>query len=353
MIPSLRKHVDMLKAVEVPFSGHPDKICDQIVDGILDEYLKRDPKSRLNIQALGSHGMLMIGGVADSRADFDVATLAQNIYTKIGYVDGIEPFVNIERASEDLAKIAVKGGAQGTVITHGYATKETREMLPRALVYAQAIARRITDLRVTDARYAFLLPDGKVQVAADGDKVKIVNLAVQHTDSIDRSQIQRLLLEEVLTPILGDTEGMKLSINFAGNFTIGGFMAASGSSGRKEVSDTYGGLLPWGGSSFSGKDPHHPARAGLYMSRFAAKELVKKGVAGNVLISVGYGLGQKEPVFLEAVSGTGQNLKAMVEKEYDFRIEAIVERLQLATPHYGRVAIHGQFGRDGLPWEDV
>lgn len=343
----------MIKTVEVPLSGHPDKICDQIVDTILDEYLKRDPNSRVDIQALGSHGMLMIGGTVDSRADFDIAAITKQVHQSIGFDDDVEPFVNIERPSEDMSRNIVNGGAQGTSIVYGYATKQTREYLPKAVVYANAIARRLDDLRRMDEGFSFLLPDGKVQIAMDGDRAVSVSLSVQHQAGVELSTIKSALVDTAIAPVIGDTSGVKLYVNSAGPFCSGGFTACGGASGRKEIADTYGGLLPHGGASFSGKDPLQPARCGKYMARFAAKNLVAEGVAGSVLISAGYTMGHAEPVFLRAQTGTGEDISDMVKERFDFRPAAIVERLDLARPIYAQVSTFGQFGRDGVPWEEI
>ncbi|HAL50591.1 MAG: S-adenosylmethionine synthase [Candidatus Uhrbacteria bacterium GW2011_GWD2_41_121] len=343
----------MLKTVEVPLSGHPDKVCDQIVEGLLDEYLRRDPKSRISLKACGSHGMLMIGGTVDSRADFDASALARKIYTEIGYVDDIEPFVNIERPSENLAKTIINGGAQGSTAVHGYATKETREFLPRAYVYANAIARRIDDLRCHNEAFSFLLPDGKVQITMDANKIVVVTVSVQHDNSVDRNVVQTSILDHVIFPILGDTSGIKIFINSAGDFSEGGFYASAGASGLKVLADTYGGLLPHSGASFTGRDPLQPARAGMLMARYVAKNLVAQGVAGNIFITAGYAIGHHDPIFLQAMSGKGEDLTSIVKDKYDFRPEAIVERLNLRQPFYQRMSVHGCFGKEGAPWEEI
>ncbi|MDP2631141.1 MAG: methionine adenosyltransferase domain-containing protein [Candidatus Uhrbacteria bacterium] len=343
----------MFKTVEVPLAGHPDKVCDQIVDAILDEYLRRDQNSRVDLQALGSHGMVMIAGTVDSRADFDAAELARRVYKEVGYDDDIEPFVNIERPSEDLSKSIVKGGAQGTCVVHGYATRETREFLPRPLVYANAIARRIDDLRKTDTAFKWMCPDGKVQLTMDGTRPVSVTVLVQHAHGMDLSQVQSSLVEAAIEPILGKDSGVKMFVNTAGTFCTGGFAAGGGASGRKTLADTYGGLLPSGGAIFSGRDPLHPSRAGAYMARFAAKNLVAKGVAGNVLVSAAYTIGEPEPLFLSAWSGEGKDITDLMKGQFDFRPDAIVERLGLRKPIYKTVATFGQFGREGVPWEEI
>ena len=298
----------MLKTVEIPLAGHPDKVCDQIVEALLDEYLRRDAKSRVSLKACGSHGMLMIGGTVDSKADFDASAIAQKVYGEIGYSDDIQPFVNIERPSEDIARRIVGGGAQGTCAVYGYATKETREMLPRCLVYASALARRVDDLRRHDPTFAFLKPDGKIQLTMDGERVVAVTLLIQHAPEIEQPQMQSAMLSQVVEPILGTADGVQVFINSSGSFETGGFMASAGASGRKVLADTYGGLLPHGGAAFAGRDPLRPARAGTYMARYVAKQLVARGVAGNVLVHATYAIGEEEPVCLEARTGRGEDV---------------------------------------------
>ncbi len=342
----------MLKAVEAPLAGHPDKICDLLVESVVDEYLRRDLLSKMDIQALGSNGMLMLGGVVDSRADFDVSDIAKRAYASLGYVDPIELFVNLERPSEERLRTPRVTGASGTAIVYGYATRETRELMPRAVVYANSLARRIDDLRRTDTRFAWLRPDGKVQLVMDGDKLISVTVIAAHTEDMDIIQVQTLLLEHAVMPVLGDVEGVKVFINPVGPFTIGGFTLNAGVSGRKILSDTYGGLLPHGGVAMVGKDPLKPSRAGAYMARFVARELVKEGLATNALITVVYSVGLEEPIALHARGGDGTDLSKIVKERFDFRSEAIVERFNLRRPLYAACANYGVFGRGGVPWED-
>lgn len=343
----------MLKVTEAPLAGHPDKICDQIVESVVDEYLRRDTLTRMDIQALGSNGMVMLGGVVDSRADFDAAALGKAVYEAAGYTDAIEIFVNLEKPTEDNARTMVRGGAQGTAIVHGYATKETREMLPRSVVFANAIAKRIDDLRKSDQRFVWLRPDGKVQIAMEGAQVRAVTVIVEHETTIELPVVQAQIVEEVLTPLLPTTEGVRMLVNSGGTFTQGGFGANAGVSGRKVLADSYGGLLPHGGMGLAGKDPLKPGRAGTYMARFVAKTLVTEGVASNVFVTAMYALGIAEPLVLSARSGNGDDLTALVKERFDFRPEAIVERLGLRRPVYAMSSTYGMFGRPGLPWEDV
>jgi S-adenosylmethionine synthetase len=342
----------MLKSVEIARPGHPDKVCDQIADALVDEFLRRDPKSTVDLQVLGGHGMVMVAGTVDSKADFDAAKIVLQVYKEIGYKDEIEPFIHLERPSEDLSRVLVRGGTRGTTIAYGYASRETREFLPRALVYARAITRRLDDLREQDPQFNWLGPDGKVQVTMQGQKTVAVSLLAQHDVGVEPHHVQSQLLDSVVTPIIGQQEGVKIFVNSGGPFTLGGFEMGVGSSGRKILSDTYGGLLPSTDFGLSGKDPSQPPRAGSYMARFIAKQLVREEVAGNVFVKIGYTIGQVDPVFVEAVTGKGQDLSDLVKGRFDLRIESIVEFLKLRQPFYRRATQYGQFGHDGFPWED-
>jgi S-adenosylmethionine synthetase len=226
-------------------------------------------------------------------------------------------------------------------------------MLPRVLVYANALAQRIDDLRRTSELFHWMNPDGKVQLTMDGEQALSVAAHVQHKRDIDVSHVQQALVEHAILPVLGEVEGLKIFVNTAGKFSEGGFEGGSGASGRRMLSDTYGGLLPSGGAYFSGRDAHHPSRAGAYMARYAAKQFVHEGVAGNVFITVAYTIGQVDPIYIDARTGDGKDLSDSVKKRYDFRIEAIVERLKLNEPMYANLAAFGQFGRLQAPWEQI
>jgi S-adenosylmethionine synthetase len=296
--------------------------------------------------------MVMLGGVVDSKADFDVAEVARAAYAAIGYADPIELFVNLERPSVEVGKAAEKRGAQGTAIVYGYATRETREMLPLSVVYANALAKRIDDLRTTDNRFSWLKPDGKIQLAMIGQKIEHVTVIASHSEDIELSQVQSLLLEHAVRPVLGDIEGTKLFINPGGPFTTGGFTMNAGVSGRKVLADSYGGLLPHGGTSLVGKDPLKPTRAGTYMARYVARKLVEEGLANNVLVHAVYAVGISDPVLLSARGGDGKDFSDIVRDRFDFRAEAIVERFNLRRPLYAASATYGMFGRAGVPWEE-
>lgn len=346
----------MFKTVESVLIGQPDKICDQIADAILDEYLRRDPYAHVDLSILGSHGMLMIGGEVQSSADFDIGALAKKVYQEIGYPDDMEVFVNVEPPSDEMKR--VKHGVGNTVVVNGYATNETRERLPRAVVFAHTLARRLDDLRKSDPAFSWMRPDGKVQVMMHGDRIQAVTVLVGHHLNISEQEVQRALLERVIMPFVGE-EGIQIFVNPIGSFTIVGFRADSGASGRKTHMDTYGGLIPHGDKALVGKDPLHAERAGAYMTRAAARYLVDQGLTASALINVVYTLGRAEPIHVHAL-GIGQkshdakmDLTAVIKKVFDFRPEAIVERFGLRQPLYQRTALYGCFGRTGVPWEET
>lgn len=345
----------MFKAVESVTSGNPDKVCDQIADAILDEYLRRDPDARVDIKVLGSHGMLMIGGEVNSTADFDCAALAKKVYEEIGYKDEIEVFVNLEPPSDEMK---TSRGSNDTVIVNGYATKETREFLPRPLVYAHNIARRIDDLRKTNPSFHWIGPDGKVQVVMRKNEVHSVTVLAQHPEEMNTNDVQQQILDNVVVPLIGEGR-TQLYINPLGKFVTAGFHADTGVSGRKNACDFYGGLIPHGDATLSGRDPQRAERAGAYMARYVAKQLVHKGLANAVMISLAYTMGRPEPIMINVramgAKGEGENLdfNAFVKDQYNFHLDAIVEFLQLKQPLYRNTATYGHFGKSGLPWEEV
>lgn len=337
-----------MKVVQAFTEGHPDKVCDQIADAIVDEYLRRDPESRIGITVMGSHGMLMIGGEVVSEADFDIGELAKQVYKEIGYTDDIEPFVNVETV--DRGGVFTKG-ARGTVFVNGYATRETREFLPRPVVLANALARRLDELRKNNPSFSWIRPDGKIQLVTDKGSVKCLTVLLQHDDRIEHTALQQKIYDSVIVPILGELNGANISVNPIGCFANGGLGYDTGASNRKIASDTYGGLIPFGSGILSGKDPGRTERCGAYMARFVAKQLVKEGLAKNCLVRLAYSLGIPEPVYIEVRSGDGKDMTALAKSRYNFETKAIVERLDLRKPIYRRTATYGHFGKEGLPWE--
>jgi S-adenosylmethionine synthetase len=341
------------RTVESVTEGHPDKICDQVSDAILDEYLRRDASSRVAVETFGSHGMLVIGGEVTSFGEFDVERLARNLYKKIGYEDDLEIFVNISKQSPDIAQGVDTGGAGDQGIMYGYASGETSELLPLPIVLVHKLTAGLADLRRHNPEFSWLGPDGKAQITFDNGRIKTVLVSTQHDERITHDEIKEKLTEHLIKPVIGNLDGIEVLVNPTGRFVVGGFTADTGLTGRKIMVDTYCGLLPHGGGAFSGKDPTKVDRSAAYMARFAAKNIVANGYAKNCLISVAYAIGRAEPLMLSARSSDGKDLAEIVKKNFDFRPKAIIERLNLRRPLYLQTASYGHFGREGMPWEEM
>ena len=334
-------------------SGHPDKVCDQISDAILDAMLEQDPESRAGVECFGSHGTLMIGGEVKTKAKVDFEAIGRKVYREIGYTDELEVFVRVAQQSPDIAMGVDTGGAGDQGIMYGYATDETPEYLPKGVVLSHALARRLEKIR-RDGTLPWLLPDGKTQVTISNGKGVITALSsAQHTEAVEIEEVSAGLIEHMFKPVLGDISNIEILVNPTGRFVQGGFMADAGLTGRKIQVDTYGGLVPHGGGCFSGKEPMKVDRSAAYMCRFVAKNLVANGYGKKVLVSVAYAIGRAEPVMVEAYDGEGKNLTDVVTKHFDFKPKAIIERLDLKRPIYKETAAYGHFGVAGRPWEMI
>ena len=338
--------------VESVTAGHPDKICDQVSDAILDALIRQDPFSRAGVEVFGSHGTLMIGGEVRTKAKVDYEKIARKVYREIGYKDKLKVIVRVAEQSPDIALGVDTGGAGDQGIMYGYATNETKEMLPVGVVYAHRLARRLEKLR-RDKTLPWLRPDGKTQITISKGKVITALTSTQHSMRISQEEIRKALVKHLFTPVLGSLKHIEILVNPTGRFVQGGFEADAGLTGRKIQVDTYGGLMPHGGGCFSGKEPMKVDRSAAYMCRFAAKNLVANGYAKKALVSVAYAIGRAEPVMVEAFDDKGKNLTKIVTKNFDFRPQAIIERLDLRRPIYRETAVYGHFGVKGRPWEEI
>jgi len=338
--------------VESVTDGHPDKICDQISDAILDACLMQDPKSRVAIETVGAHGVIFIGGEVTTQADFNASKIARKVYRNIGYNDKIKTIKNIIHQSSDIALGVDTGGAGDQGIMYGFATDETPEYLPMAVVLAHKLTKGLKELRLKK-EIDWLMPDGKSQVTVNEGCVDTVLVSCQHLDTVEHPEIEKTITEKLIKKIIGNLNGIKVLVNPTGKFVNGGFMADTGLTGRKIMVDSYGGLIPHGGGCFSGKDPTKVDRSGAYMARFVAKNIVAKGLAKKCLVSVAYAIGKAEPLMLEAYDEEGNDLSEYVKKNYDFRPLSIIEKLDLRKPRYFETASYGHFGREGFPWEVV
>ena len=333
-------------------SGHPDKVCDQMSDAILDACLAEDPKSRVAVETFGSHGTLMIGGEVTTNAKVDYAAVAKKVYEDIGYTEPLDIISRVVTQSGDIAMGVDTGGAGDQGIMYGYATDETKEMLPKGVVLAHALARRLEAIR-RDGTLPYLRPDGKTQVTMKNGQVITGLTSTQHTEEAELEQIRVDLKEHLFAPVLGDLSNIEILVNPTGRFVQGGFEADAGLTGRKIMVDSYGGLMPHGGGAFSGKDSTKVDRSAAYMCRFVAKNLVANGYAKKALVSVAYAIGRIDPVMVEAFDDEGKNLSEIVNKNFDFRPQAIIERLGLRRPIFQPTAAYGHFGVEGRPWEEI
>ncbi len=351
------KHTDNY-TVESVTSGHPDKICDQISDAILDAYLTLDPKSRVAVETFGGHGKITIGGEVTSKGVVDCVEIARKVYKDIGYKDDILIETHIVNQSPDIALGVDGGGAGDQGIMYGFATKETPEFLPKGLVIAHALAKRLEEAR-KENEIEWLKPDGKTQVTYNNGKLQTVLISTQHSENITLDKIKETIVEKIIQPTLKkfvseeEIKNVNILVNPTGKFIYGGFEADTGLTGRKIMVDTYGGLVPHGGGCFSGKDGTKVDRSGAYMSRFVAKNLVKAGFGEEVLVSVAYAIGMAKPLMIEAVNEKGENLSEVVRRNFDFRPMEIIKQLELEKPIFKETAAYGHFGNPKFLWEKI
>ncbi|KKU07410.1 MAG: S-adenosylmethionine synthase [Candidatus Uhrbacteria bacterium GW2011_GWE2_45_35] len=322
--------------IESVTAGHPDKICDQISDAILDECLRQDPTSRVAVESFGGHGKLVIGGEVTTRAQVDYAAIAAEVYRRAGYSDLLEITVNVVEQSPDIAMGVDTGGAGDQGIMYGYATDETPEFLPLAQVLSRGLTDRLTEARES-GEIEWLRPDAKAQV-------------------VFQEEIKKVVQEKIIQPVFIERkvslEHAEILVNPSGRFVLGGFQADTGLTGRKIMVDTYGGVFPHGGGAFSGKDATKVDRSAAYAARHAAKYLVTKGLAHRVLVSLAYAIGRAEPLMVSAVDENGKDLSKYLSG-FDFTPRGIIARLDLQKPVFYETARRGHFGREGVKWEEV
>ncbi len=366
--------------------GHPDKMCDQISDAILDAILEKDPLGRVAVEVLAATGMIIVSGEVSTHCYVDIAKVVRDTVREIGYTRGKFGFdadtcgvlLSIDEQSSDIAlgvdqsledKEAGNGsegfGAGDQGIMFGFACSETPERMPLPISLSHRLARRLTEVRKKGI-LNYLRPDGKSQVTVeyqDGVPVRVdtVVLSSQHAPEIDMNTLRKELEQHVIRYVIPEElldEKTKFFINPTGRFVYGGPMADTGLTGRKIIVDTYGGYARHGGGAFSGKDPTKVDRSASYAARYAAKNMVAAGLADKLEIQLGYAIGVARPVSIHVDSfGTGtksdEELEEIVRRHFDFRPASIIRDLKLRRPMYKQVASYGHFGRTDieLPWE--
>jgi S-adenosylmethionine synthetase len=369
--------------------GHPDKICDQISDAVLDACLEQDPYSRVACETATKTGFVMMLGEITTRANFNYDELARKVLLDIGYDDSEKGFdgntcgvlVAIAKQSGDIAMGVDKSleaksgemseeeinsiGAGDQGMMFGYACNETPQLMPMPIYLAHKLTRRLTELR-KNGTLPWLRPDGKSQVTVEYSygkpkRIDTVLISTQHAPDISHGEIREAVIEHVIMPTLpkelldGD---LKIYVNPTGRFVIGGPMGDSGVTGRKIIVDTYGGMGRHGGGCFSGKDPTKVDRSAAYAARWAAKNVVAAGLADRVEIQVAYAIGVAHPLSVNVETfGTGkipdEKIADLILEHFDLRPGAIIRDLDLRRPIYRKTAAYGHFGRDDIefPWE--
>lgn len=345
-------YTSKIYTVESVTSGHPDKVCDQVSDTILDECLKQDPKSRVAIESFGCHGMLVVGGEITSNAKVDFEAVARKVYKDIGYTADLEIITRVVQQSPDIAMGVDTGGAGDQGIMYGFACDETPEFLPSGIVLVHKLTKGLEDLRKS-GEVSWLRPDGKAQVTIENGEIKTILISTQHDENVSQDEIRDTLIAKLIKPLVPDIEEKDILINPTGKFVLGGFDADTGLTGRKLMVDTYGGLIAHGGGCFSGKDPTKVDRSAAYMARYVAKNLVANGYAKECLVSVAYAIGKAEPLMVEALDENGKSLAEIVNKNFDFRPQEIIKQLDLRRPIYQSTAAYGHFGNPDFPWEKI
>ena len=357
---------------EIVFRGHPDKCCDQISDALLDAYLSQDKNSRCAIETMGGKGKIFLTGEVTSNANINVEQVVKRVLNDIGYSTNYEIINNIGTQSPDIALGTNDdiGGAGDQGMMFGYATNETAEMLPKAMVILQKLSMKYDELRQTDKRF---LPDGKAQITGIYDNEMQLLKIKDFTISYQNTEQERVITDTIIKNIAADIckeydiEVERFLINPTGKFLIGGFEGDAGLTGRKIIVDTYGGYSRHGGGAFSGKDPTKVDRSAAYAARYVAKNIVAAGLAEKCEIELAYAIGVAEPISIMVDSfGTGKisddEISKLVSKNFDLRPAAIIKNFDLRNlpaknggKFYQLLAAYGHMGRTDIdvPWEHI
>ncbi len=351
--------------------GHPDKIADQIADALLDEFLKKDPYSKVSLEIMVTTGLVFVGGELSTESFVDIASTVREVVKDSGYTrpelgfdaDTCAVITSIDEQSPEIALGVSREGAGDTAIVVGYAVRESPELMPWPITIAHRITKKLADLRKT-GKMPFLRPDGKVLVTMDYEdwvpqSVRDIVVYVHHDPDISVQNLKEMVVEEVINKVIPReliTSSTDIKVNPTGRFVIGGPVADTGLTGRKIVSDAYGDIGFSGGSAFSGKDPTKTDRSGSYMARMIAKHVVAADLAQKCVVQIGYAFGLTEPVAFDIETfGTEivdkEKIEEAVLKVFPIKPYEIIDFLDLRKPIYRQTACYGHFGREELPWE--
>ena len=359
--------------------GHPDKVYDKVSDAILDEFLRGDANSRVAVETMTTTGFVGIAGEVTSKASFDIEQIIRKTISEIGYdnpdlkfdAESCEIMVKLDTQSPDISQGVTANdnkeqGAGDQGLMFGYATNETKELMPLPILLAHKLTKKLTDVR-KNGELSWVRPDGKSQVSVryEDDKPKqleAIVISTQHSPDISHDDITKQITEYVIKPVCGElwNDEIKIHVNPTGKFEIGGPHGDAGLTGRKIIVDTYGGMGRHGGGAFSGKDPSKVDRSACYMCRYVAKNIVAAGLADRCEVQVAYAIGVARPVSL-MVSTFGTNkiseneIENLVTKYFDMRPAEIVKQLDLKRPIYQKTAAYGHFGRNEpeFRWENT
>jgi len=355
--------------------GHPDKICDQVSDAVLDAMLKDDPQSRVACECFATTGLIVVGGEITTETYVDLQKLVRGVIRDIGYehagyrfdADSCSVINVINHQSPDIAMGVDTGGAGDQGMMFGYATDETPELMPATLVYAHKLMKELARIRKEKQIMTYLRPDSKSQVTIEYDKnnniarIDTIVVSTQHDPDVSQEQIRKDVIENLIPLVIPSKymdENTKIYVNPTGRFEIGGPHGDTGLTGRKIIVDTYGGRAPHGGGAFSGKDPTKVDRSAAYAARHLAKNIVAAGIARQCTIQLSYAIGIARPISIHIdLHNTGKvpeyELSEYILKHVDLTPRGIIDRFDLRRPIYRPTAAYGHFGRDEFPWEKL
>ena len=360
---------------EAMTEGHPDKVCDQIADAMLDTIIAQDPMARVACEVMAGMGFIVITGEITTKASYDAQHIVREVLYNVGYTKpeygfdyrSVAVITSINRQSPDIAmgvnadgSKEVGAGDQGMM--SGYATNETKELMPFPILMAHRLAKQLADVRKSGT-LKYLRPDGKVQITAEYEKDKPIRIdtvvvSCQHDPDIDMETLRRDIKEHVIKPACGrwTDENTNYFINNTGRFVVGGPVADSGCTGRKIICDTYGGVGNHGGGAFSGKDPTKVDRTAAYMARYIAKNIVAAGLADRCEVQLSFVIGGAEPISLFIDTFGTKKVSSdiiynLVKKHFPLTPAGMIRHLDMRRPIFLKTAIYGHFGRDEFAWE--